>query len=80
MTDDVRNGGECVDILHRGCQPSVTGKIAAAFPYANRPCPYGICEPPLKGYAMQIFFDVGIPICRHVFIPIGIYLRERAIL
>ncbi len=35
---------------------------------------------PIKRYAMQIFFDIGIPTCHHVFIPVGIYLKERDIL
>ena len=57
-----------------------SGKIAVAIPYANRPSPHGICEPPLKRYAMQILFGIGILICHHVSVPVGIYLKERDIL
>jgi hypothetical protein len=34
----------------------------------------------LKRYAMQIFLDIGILVCHHVFISIGINLKERDIL
>jgi len=47
---------------------------------ANRPSPHGICEPPLKHYAMQIVFDIGIQICHHIFVPVGINLKEKDIL
>jgi hypothetical protein len=35
---------------------------------------------PLKRYAMQIFLDIGILVCHHVLISIGICLKERDIL
>ena len=53
---------------------------ASASGRANRPCPHGICEPPLKRYAMQIVFDIGVLLCHHVFVPVGINLKERDIL
>jgi len=31
-------------------------------------------------HAMQIFFGIGIPTCHHVFVLVGMYLKERDIL
>jgi hypothetical protein len=58
----------------------VGGEITSPSSCANRPGPHGICEPPLKRYAMQIFLDIGILICHHVSVPVGINLKERDIL
>jgi hypothetical protein len=37
-------------------------------------------KPPRNRYAMQMVFDIGILVCHHFFISVGIYLKERDIL
>jgi hypothetical protein len=63
-----------------GSSFQLSGKFACHIEAANRPCPHGICEPPVKRYAMQIVFDIGILICHHVFVSVGKILKGRTIL
>src|SRR5438309_1417655 len=51
--------------------------LACALERAIRPSPHGIFEPPLKRYAMQIVFDIGILLCRHVLIPVGTTFERK---